>query len=94
MAQVLVRNLPDEVHRALRVRAAIHNRSTEAEARSILAAAVLPQPSEPGGRVKLGMLLTEIGREVKLTDEEFAIFESARDKSLARAASFEPGNGS
>ncbi|MDR2154910.1 MAG: plasmid stabilization protein [Burkholderiaceae bacterium] len=89
MAQVLVRNLPDEVHRALRVRAAIHNRSTEAEARSILASAVLPQPSEPGARVKLGTLLAEIGRKVKLTDEEFAIFESARDKSSARAASFE-----
>jgi plasmid stability protein len=89
MAQVLVRNLPDEVHRALRVRAATHNRSTEAEARSILAAAVLPQPGEEGEQVKLGTLLTQIGRKVRLTDEEFAIFESARDGSLARAASFE-----
>jgi len=33
MATVTVRNLPDEVHRALRVRAAMHGRSTEAEIR-------------------------------------------------------------
>jgi plasmid stability protein len=31
MASVTVRNLSDEVHRALRVRAATHGRSTEAE---------------------------------------------------------------
>jgi hypothetical protein len=36
MATVNVRNLPDAVHRALRVRAAQHGRSTEAEIRFIL----------------------------------------------------------
>jgi plasmid stability protein len=36
MATVNVRNLPDAVHRALRVRAAHHGRSTEAEIRFIL----------------------------------------------------------
>ena len=49
-----VRNLPDEVHRALRIRAAQHGHSMEAEAREILAAAVAPE-----GRVKLGSLLAE-----------------------------------
>ncbi|MGL1832960.1 FitA-like ribbon-helix-helix domain-containing protein [Rhodocyclaceae bacterium SMB388] len=84
MPSVTVRNLPDEVHRAIRVRAAQHGRSIEAELRDILESAVKPQ-----GRVKLGSLLAEIGRKAKLTDEEFAVFESARDRTPARTASFE-----
>jgi plasmid stability protein len=40
MATVTVRNLSAEVHRALRVRAAAHGRSTEAEIREILAQSV------------------------------------------------------
>ena len=36
MANVNVRNLPDEVHRAIRIQAAHHGRSTEAEIRDIL----------------------------------------------------------
>jgi plasmid stability protein len=59
-----VRNLPDEVHRALRVRAAGHGRSTEAEVRSILEDAVRPE-----GRLKLDSLLAKLGRESRLTDE-------------------------
>jgi plasmid stability protein len=35
MAPVTARNLPDETHRALRMRAATHGRSTEAEIRAI-----------------------------------------------------------
>lgn len=42
-------NLPDEVHRALRVRAARHGRSAEAEIRDILERAV-----KPAKRVRLG----------------------------------------
>ncbi|HRO57946.1 MAG TPA: plasmid stabilization protein [Burkholderiaceae bacterium] len=84
MRSVTIRNVPDEVHRAIRVRPAQHGRSIEAEMRDILETAVKPQ-----GRVKLGSLLSEIGRKVKLTEEEFAIFESVRDKIPARAASFE-----
>ncbi|MFV0372970.1 FitA-like ribbon-helix-helix domain-containing protein, partial [Microbacterium sp.] len=38
MAVLTVRNVPDEVHRALRVRAAEHGRSAEAEVREILSA--------------------------------------------------------
>jgi len=89
MAQVLVRNLPDQVHRALRVRAASHGRSTAAELRHIITDAVLPRQPEAGEPIKLGTLLAEIGRSVKLTDEEFAIFESAQVSSPARAASFD-----
>ena len=43
MAMLTVRNLPDDVHRALRVRAAQHGHSTEAEVREILACAVKPE---------------------------------------------------
>ncbi len=42
MAMLTVRNLPDEVHRALRVRAAQRGHSMEAEVREILAGAVKP----------------------------------------------------
>ncbi|KAF3998701.1 FitA-like ribbon-helix-helix domain-containing protein [Glaciimonas immobilis] len=65
MASVTVRNLPDETHRALRVRAAMHGLSTEAEIRAILENAVRPE-----GRIKLGSLLAEIGREVGGVDLE------------------------
>lgn len=84
MAMLTVRNLPEEVHRALRVRAARHGRSTEAEVRAILEETVKPE-----GRVKLGSLLAEIGRRVKLTDDEFAVFEQVRDKTPARSIDFE-----
>jgi plasmid stability protein len=83
MAMLTVRNLPDEVHRALRVRAAGHGRSTEAEVRAILEEAVKPQ-----GRLKLGSLLADIGRQVRLTDEEVAAINQ-RDKSMPRPVSFE-----
>ena len=84
MPSVTVRNVPEEVHRAIRVRAARHGRSIEAEMRDILEVAVKPQ-----GRIRLGSLLAEIGRKVKLTDEELAVFESVRDKASARSVRFE-----
>jgi len=59
MASVTVHNLSDETHRALRVRAAMHGRSTEAEIRAILEVAVRPE-----SRIKLGTYLSEISREV------------------------------
>lgn len=43
MAAVTIRNLSEEAHRALKVRAAQHNRSAEAEMRTILEAAVRPE---------------------------------------------------
>mgnify|MGYP003430803990 CR=1 FL=1 len=84
MAMLTVRNLPDEVHRALRVRAAQHGHSMESEVREILESAVSPQ-----GRIKLGSLLADMGRQAKLSDEEFAVFEQVRDKAAARPVSFE-----
>nr|WP_232315717.1 plasmid stabilization protein [Mycobacterium celatum] len=64
-----MRNLPAEVHRALKLRAARQGRSMEAEARAILTEAVKPER-----RSKFGSVLADIGREAKLTDEEFAVF--------------------
>ncbi len=84
MAMLTVRNLPDEVHRALRVRAALHGHSMEAEVREILEAAVAPE-----GRVKLGSLLADIGKQAKLTGSEFAVFEQVRDKTLVKPVNFE-----
>ena len=57
MAAITIRNLSDETHRALRARAVKHGRSTEAEVRAILDAAV-----RPGGRVRLGSALVEAFR--------------------------------
>ncbi len=84
MAMLTVRNLPEEVHRALRARAAQHGQSMEAEVRAILEAAISPQ-----GSVKLGSLLAAAGRQAKLSDEEFAVFEKARDKAPSRPVTFE-----
>jgi plasmid stability protein len=84
MPSVTVRNVPDEVHRALRVRAAQHGRSAEAEIRQILENAVQPE-----GRVKLGSLLAGIGRKINLSDDEFSVFEQSRDKSPAKPVDFE-----
>ena len=84
MATLTVRNVSDEVHRALRVRAARHGHSMEAEVRQILESAVSPE-----GRVKLGSLLADMGRRAKLTDEEFAVFEQVRNKAPARPVNFE-----
>ncbi len=83
MATLTIRNLSDEVHRSLRGRAALHGRSTEAEVRALLEEAVKPQ-----GRLKLGTLLTEVGRKMKLTDEEAALI-GQRIPALPRPVSFE-----
>lgn len=84
MAILTVRNVPDDVHRALRVRAAQHGRSTEAEVREILAAAV-----KPSSRVRMGDALAAIGRKIGLTNEDFAVFERVRDKAPAKPLSFD-----
>jgi plasmid stability protein len=78
MATVTVRNLAKETYRALRVRAATHGRSIEAEIRATLECAVRPE-----GRIKLGSLLAEIGREVGAID-----LEVERDKKQAEPVSF------
>lgn len=84
MAMLTVRNLPDEVHRALRIRAARHGRSTEAEVREILESAVKPEK-----RVRLGDALATLGRKVGLKNEDFAIFDQMRSSTPAEPLRFE-----
>ena len=84
MAILTVRNVPDEVHRALRLRAAVHGRSTEAEVREILESAVKSEK-----RVRMGDALAELGRRVGLTDDDFIVLEQVRDKVPAEPMRFE-----
>ncbi len=79
MAAITIRNLSDETHRALRMRAAEHGRSTEAEVRAILDAAV-----RAPGALKLGSALVEIFRPLGGVD-----IEIDRDRSPAEPARFE-----
>ncbi|MFC4375441.1 Arc family DNA-binding protein [Nocardia halotolerans] len=82
MARLTVRDLPDDVREALRVRAAQHGRSTEAEVRQILIDVVFP-----AAQVELGSLLAGIGREATLTDDEVDQM-SARDTTAAAPMAF------
>jgi plasmid stability protein len=84
MAMLTVRNLPDDVHRALRVQAALHGRSTEAEVREILATAVKPE-----ARVRMGDALAALGRKIGLTNEDFEVFDRVSDKTPAEPLRFE-----
>ena len=77
MNTLTIRKVPDEVHRALRVRAALNGRSAEAEVRAILEAAVVPQ-------VNLADALGAIGKALGGVD-----LKLARDKRPFRAKAFE-----
>lgn len=55
MANLNIRNLPDEVHQALKIRAALNNWSTEAEIRAILIEAVQPLQLEEISK-KVGLI--------------------------------------
>lgn len=75
MAAVTIRNLSEEVHRALKTRAAQHNRSTEAEMRAILEAAVRPE-----GRLLLGTALSDASRKMGLTNADIEALEQTLEK--------------
>jgi antitoxin FitA len=79
MAVVTVRNLPEATHRALKVRAAKHGRSTEAEIREILEDAVRPKT-----RIKIGSELAAFGRRVGGLD-----LNTVRDQTPTDPAAFE-----
>lgn len=79
MPVVTVRNLPEETHRALKLRAAEHGRSTDAKIRDILEQAV-----RPATRVKIGSKLAvsvqqSAGADLGLTRDQAptdpAVFE-------------------
>ena len=77
MTSVTVRNLPDATHRALKLRAAQHGRSTEAEIRFILEDAVAP-------KLGFGTALAEIGRSLG-----GVTLDLKRDRTPVKPASFE-----
>jgi plasmid stability protein len=84
MATLTVRNLPDEVHRALRVRAAHHGRSTEAEIRDIL-----ETTARPPQRLRMGAALARLGQRIGLTDEQWRAIEQMRDRTPVMPMHFE-----
>ncbi len=79
MATITVRNLPDEVHRAIRFRAAEHGRSTEAEIREILAQSVHSE-----GRLRLGTELRHYAAQIGGVE-----LDIQRDAEPIEPASFE-----
>ena len=79
MPAINVRNLSEATHRALRIQAARHGRSTEAEVRAILDEAVRPITN-----VKLGSMLSAIGAKFG-----GAALNFDRDRTPADPASFE-----
>lgn len=83
MSAVTIRNLPDATHRALKLRAAQHNRSTEAEIRAILEAAVRPEE-----RLKLGTALAERSRVIGLTNADIEALDLAAPSRPAEPMRF------
>ena len=79
MTTLTIRQLSRELYRALQDRAAQNGRSMEDDVRTILEAAI-----NPHARVKLGSLLAEVGRQAKLSDDEFAVFEQVRATAPSR----------
>jgi plasmid stability protein len=79
MPNLTVRNLSEETHRALRMRAALHGRSTEAEVRTILEETVLPPK-----RLKIGSEIHRIAHEIAGMDE----VKISRQRSEIRGADF------
>lgn len=79
MPVVTVRNLPEATHRALKLRAARHGRSTEAEIRVILEDAV-----RPATRLKIGSELAAFGQRFDEID-----IDIVRDPAPVDPARFE-----
>jgi len=79
MPVVTVRNLPEATHRALKLRAVRHGRSTEAEIREILEDAV-----RPATRIKIGSELAAFGRRFGEID-----IDIVRDPAPVDPARFE-----
>jgi antitoxin FitA len=84
MPAVTIRNLSYETHRALKLRAAKHGRSAEAEMRVILEAAV-----RPADRVRLGDAIANMSRKIGLTNADVEALEQTRDRKAAEPSGFE-----
>lgn len=84
MATVTIRNLSDEAHRALKLRAKQNKRSLEAEMRAILEAAARPEE-----RLQLGSALLELSRRFGLTNAEVEAVDQVRDRRPAEPLRFD-----
>jgi plasmid stability protein len=84
MAAVTIRSLSDEAHRALKLRAAQNNRSAEAEMRAILEAAVRPED-----RLRMGTALSQVSREIGLTNADVEALEQGFARQSAAPMDFE-----
>ena len=78
MAMLTVRNLPDDVHRALRLLAAENGVSTEAAVRNLLTAAV-----KPASRLLLGDAMAALSREAGVTRQDIEALEKKLNKPSA-----------
>ena len=87
MVSITVRNVPDAVHRALRVRAAQHGRSAEAEMRAILEQAVNPTQRLRIGEAIAALTYAEQALQQRRNELE-AFLESAyaRNRMASRQA--------
>jgi antitoxin FitA len=86
---IVVRNLTPETHAALKARAKRNGRSTEAEVRHILGAAVdTPDISEG-----LGAAIVRIAQELGVTEDDHralaAALDEVRDRSVPEPIRFE-----
>jgi len=79
MAILTVRNIPDDVHRARRLRAARHGRSTEAEVGDILAGAV-----KPAECLRMGAAMTAVARSGGVTAADVAALQASLDDAQRR----------
>ncbi len=84
MPAITIRNLSHETHRALKLRAAKHGRSAEAEMRLILEAAV-----QSADRVRLGDAIANMSRKIGLTNADVEALEQTRDRKAAEPLGFE-----
>ena len=79
MPAMMIRNLSEEMHRALKHRAKLKGRSAEAEVRAILKDALDPQE-----RLKIGTELAEFGKLLRGLE-----LDIRRDTAPIEAADFE-----
>ncbi|MEH3145786.1 MAG: plasmid stabilization protein [Methylobacterium frigidaeris] len=84
MPAVTIRNLSEEAHRALNLRAVRHGCSTEAEIRNILEAV-----ARPVNRLRLGTALSASSRDAGLTDADVDDLTRIHDRKAADPMTFE-----
>jgi antitoxin FitA len=83
-SSLTIRNVPDDVHRALKQQATRNGRSLGAEVRAILSRAVKPETHVP-----LGDALPALSQQIGLTNEDFDALEWANDHTPAVPMEFD-----